>query len=159
MDYRKALLSAASVLVLTAAAPDSAQAAISPTELSTPGGIAAERKADPFMALLARTGGTVAGDAVEAGIVALFRDATPAQVEGFPQIMAGLVAMGASVDAIERTRGLLVELVSSSSSVGDELRESVIVQLETGAKPIMLAQRGKKKRDPDEVGQIGGSGG
>jgi hypothetical protein len=155
VELRKALLRAASVLALTAATQSPANAAISPEDnngsLKAP--VSTQAKSDPLLELLSRTNGSLATAAVESALATMFSDPSAEQVKSFPGFLFGLADLGAPQDVLAATR-VVLEKIIASSSLDDDLRQSLLSQLEAGTGPFKLAQRAKKKRDPDEVGQV-----
>ena len=155
MDLRKALLGAASLLALTAASHESANAALSPVENSARSTASnpITAQADPVFELLSRTNGSLTGPAVENALLAMFGDPSRAQVEMLPNLLASLSGFGASSEVITSAKQTLVDILSSAR-VDDRTRDAVLDQIEAVPSGFKLAQRPKKKRDPDEVGQV-----
>jgi hypothetical protein len=86
----------------------------------------------------------------------MFSGASPAQVEHLPQLLADVMALGVTPDAVARIKNALIDVVSSNSSIEDGVRELVIAQLGAETKLIQVAQaneRRRRPRDPDIVGQ------
>lgn len=163
MEYKKALLGAASILALTAAVENPADASIarnasqeSAKSVRT-AEVAPDLYSDPLFDLLARTNGSTAADVVEKAIVDMFGNAGAEKVTAFPEFLASLATLGAGSDAMERARETLIGIVASVE-LGDEPRQSLIARLEGGAQPVVLAQD-RRRRDPDTTGQVGPGGG
>jgi len=168
-NYKKALVGAASVLAL-AAAGSSANASIprfdKPVEANAPaaGMLSSGTYSDPLFDLILRTKGDLSGEATETTLIEMFSGASPAQVEHLPQLLADVMALGVTPDAVARIKNALIDVVSSNSSIEDGVRELVIAQLGAETKLIQVAQaneRRRRPRDPDIVGQTapGGGGG
>lgn len=159
MGLRKALLKAASILALTAGSQGSADAAISPeyspTTARSP--VSSPDYSDSIFDLLAHTNGSLSADAVETAMRAMFRDPSTARIESFPRLLTNLAGLGAGTEVLARSKSVLAEIVSSSQAVEEDLRESVLQAIEVGPSTYKLAQAKKKRRDPDEVGQVPGA--
>jgi Chaperone of endosialidase len=160
--YRKALLGAAGLLALTASGEKSANAAIPPDDATTKvdkvskaAGYSAY--ADPLFELMKRTNGSFGKTVVESALREMLADPAPAQVEAMPMLLAGLERLGAPSDVVTRSRDVLIELVSNASNIGDDLKDSTETKLHQGhAGNVKLAAvHRRRKRIPDEVGQVG----
>jgi len=152
MDFKKAMLGAASVLALTAGVQQTAQAAGTPDDFATKAqtdGAASSAasefalsEADFLFNLVARTQGSLTTDAIGTALEEMFQDATYEQVAQFPGVLASLSTL-VSADALVAARDVLATLVLNSSSIDSELRESVRAKLDAEFAPIVLAKRNK----------------
>lgn len=163
VEYKKALLGAASILALTAAVDNTAEASIArntPQESAKSvrtAEVAPDLYSDPLFDLLARTNGSTSADVVEKAITDMFGNASPEKVAAFPEFLTSLATIGAGSDAVARAKETLIGIVASAE-LGDETRQSLIDRLEAGAQPVVLAQD-RRRRDPDTTGQVGPPGG
>jgi hypothetical protein len=176
MEYRKALLGAASILALTAGVQSSADASIppnSPAKSAPAAETTSEVYSDPLIDLIIGTNGSISGASLEKAIAENFLDTSPERVKSFPNLLANISSLGLPLEAVARLKDVLSEIVSSTLSSDNEARESIIARLEAATNPIQLAQsrrrvctdreiRTKKTancRDPQETGQTPGAGG
>jgi hypothetical protein len=109
---------------------------------------------DPLFELMSRTNGSFAREAIEGALIAMFGNPSPGEVEKFPGLLSGLAGLGAPADVLAGAGRVLTEIVSSAPGIPQDLRDAMLVQIEAGPATFKLAQRAKKKRDPDEVGQV-----
>ena len=175
MEYRKALLGAASILALTAGVQSSADASIPPdrpAKLAPGAKMASDIYSDPLLDVILRTNGSISSDSVEKAVAEIFVDASPEQVESFPNLLTNISTLGLPPEAVARIKDVLSEIVSSTLSFDNEARESIIAGLEAATNPIQLAQSRRRVctdreirtkrtancRDPLETGQIPGAG-
>ncbi len=169
MDYKKAVLGAASVLALTAGIQQSADASLprtdKPVVAITAARVLASINVDPLFDLIKRTKGSLTGESIENALTKMFGIPSREQIEGFPNLLAGIVNLGVTSETAERSKNLLVAIVDSASTIDENLRVLVINQLEAGDAPIVLAESRRClqdpraagcSRDPDVVGQVGG---
>lgn len=176
MEFRKALLGAASILALTAGAQRSADASIpldavaqSATERqsATEHRSATERRdfgiaahEDPLFELMTRTQGSLEPPLVENALRAMLANPSPELIEAVPTVLSGLSGLGASSDTITRTKEVLVELVSNASSVSTDIVEPVLSQLQNDdTQGTFKIAQAHNRRVPGEIGQTGGGGG
>src|ERR1051325_8500146 len=100
MEYRKALLKAASLLALTAAAgaQSPANASIPSQDNSTMGRVplASTVPGDPLFELMKRTNGSLAMRSVENALRGLFGELSSVQVQMAPKMLSSLAGLGAS---------------------------------------------------------------
>jgi hypothetical protein len=168
MEFRKALLSAASVLALTAAVQSSANAAIPPDDAKTKTAVRGLAQADlflqadPLFELMKRTNGSFAAGPIEDALREMFRDPSSVQVEAIPGLLAGLSGLGASSDVLTRLRHVLIDLVSAAPNVGEDVRGAALNELQGELSTFKLAKkepRRRRRREPEEIGQVPGGGG
>jgi hypothetical protein len=130
MDFKKALLKAASIFALTAGGQYAAQASIPPDDgMSQKTTLASSAQEDPIFALLSRTDGTFSGESIEPALREVFHAPDTAQLEAIPALLQNLSRLGAPSDVVARARDVLIELVSSSSNISDDVAETVLSQL------------------------------
>src|SRR5262249_35030144 len=145
MNYRKALVGAASVLALTAATGLDANASIpradKPSETTQPahGLLSSGSYSDPLFMLIMRTKGDLSSPAVEGTLIQMFSGASRNEVENLPRFLADVMALGMTPDAAARIKDTLIDVVFSSSSIPDSVRDSVVAQLGAEATLIQLA--------------------
>ena len=162
MEYKKALLGAASILALTAAVENSAEASISrgaPQESAKTvrmAEVASDLYSDPLFELLARTNGSVSADVLENAIAEMFSKPSADKVSGFPEFLNSIATLGAAPDAMDRAKEALIGIIAVSE-LNDEARDALIARMEAGTRPVLLAQ--VNRRDPDTTGQVGPGGG
>jgi hypothetical protein len=168
--YRKALLGAAGLFALIAAGQKPAHAAVAPddgTKTLDTSAKSVTRAAyagayeDPLFELMERTNGSLAAEAIETALRKMFADPIPAQIQAAPALLASLSGLGASSVAVARSRDVLIELVSKAQNVSDNVTKTARIELrKVGAGHIKLAaadQKHRRRRRPDEVGQVGGA--
>ena len=163
VEYKKALLGAASILALTAAVENPAEASISrgapqeSTKTVRMAEVASDLYSDPLFELLARTNGSVTGDVLENAISEMFSNPSVEKVSGFPEFLSGIATLGAAPDAMERAKETLIAIIAASD-LNDEARDALIARMEASTRPVLLAQV-NRRRDPDTTGQVGPGGG
>jgi hypothetical protein len=167
-NHKKLLVGAASVLALAAAGQTSAQASVpsfdKPVAAAQPatGFLASGTYSDPLFDLILRTKGDLASAAVENTLMEMFSNASRDKIESLPQLLSDIMALGVAPETTARIRNILVEIADSYSAIDEDIRESVIAQLNTEAGLIQVAVTNEKRRrprDPDVIGQTGGGGG
>jgi hypothetical protein len=181
MEVRKALLCAASVLAFTAAQTP-ADAAVSPASTASAKSITPGAYADPLLEVLDRTGGGLAANAVESALREIFSRPTPAQISAMPNLLTGLISMGAPAETIAKSRALLDDIVSAAQDIGEQARAELLAGLEQRTIIQLAAKRqcppgmtltktgpnrfhcepdevGQVPREPNEIGQVPGGGG
>jgi hypothetical protein len=186
MDYKNALLGVASLLALTAGMQDPAGASVQRADKVTQAvqpGRASGLQSEVFLDLLMRTNGGLSADAIENAMADMFSNPTREQIQNAPELLRDLAGLGLGAEGIQRLRDVLGEIVSSAENLDDELRLSVVAQLNAEVTPFVLAQArrractpaqlrnprlrthcdpaelgqtGQPQRDPGEVGQLGG---
>ena len=163
MEYRKALLKAASLLALTAAtgAQSPANASISPDIITDKAQLSSAVSGDPLFELMKRTNGSLTMRSVESALRGLFGDLSSAQMQMLPKSLASLAGLGATTATVEKARQVLVELVSGATSISEDVRGSIVsdLQAEESYQVAQNRQNNRRRRDPDEVGQVPGGGG
>lgn len=163
MEYKKALLGAASILALTAAVETPAEASLGRTASQESsksvrvGTVAPNLNSDPLFDLLARTGGTISAESLESAITEMFSNPSQDKVSGFPEFLNSIATIGASPDAMERAKETLVGIIAGAD-LDDQVRQDLIARIESSTRPVTLAQQ-QRRRDPDTTGQIGPGGG
>jgi hypothetical protein len=167
-NHKKLLVGAASVLALAAAGQTSAHASVpsfdKPVAAAQPatGFLASGTYSDPLFDLILRTKGDLASATVENTLMEMFSNASRDKIESLPQLLSDIMALGVAPETTARIRSTLVEIADSHSAIDEDVRESVIAQLNTEAGVIQIAVTNEKRRrprDPDVVGQTGGGGG
>lgn len=161
---RKALLGAAGILALTASGQKSADAAITPDDMSKPAGTAAKlagttHHGDPLFELMAHTNGSFQQAAIETGLRAMLANPSAAQLETVPALVDGLAGLGAPANIVARSRELLIELVSNASNVDDDAKSAALDQLQQakeGTFKLAKEDHHRRRRRPNEVGEVGG---
>jgi hypothetical protein len=147
MEYRKVLLGAVSVIALTAGAQQSARASVPPVDQSiTPipaDQIGRQTSADPLFELVRRTNGSLTSESIETALSEMFANPTPADIQGFPTLLASIASMGAGPDVAMRSKDVLISIASDAPYIDAGLKDSVMTKLQTGEKPIMLAENKK----------------
>jgi Chaperone of endosialidase len=158
--FHKSLLGMASLLALTAGQKP-AEAALPPAEGTSPEKATLEgypAYADPLFELMKRTNGSFKPQAIESALREMLMNPSPAQLEATPMLLTGLVGLGAPVELVEKSRDVLIELVSNASKIDDELKDTVESKLhEAVPSKFKLASVQKRRRRPAEVGQVGGA--
>jgi hypothetical protein len=171
VEYKKALLGAASILALTAAVETPADASVERQQdqqvvRSSRAEVAADIASDPLFELLSRTNGSVTEEAIEGAIQQIFAAPSSEQLRKLPEFLNGIATLGASANTLERAKEALLAVVASAD-INDATRESLNSRLESGTRPVQLAQvrrrdpqsTGTTGRDPGTTGQVGGGGG
>src|SRR5215470_8979005 len=160
MDYKKALLGAASVLALTAGIQTSADASIPPPDkpaaTESAGRIGSAVSADVLFDLTMRLKGDFSAQSVEHALIDMFAQASHEQIESFPEVLASVTTLGMTSEALQRAKGVLIGIAASASGLDSNVRDEIIAQLESEPRPMRLAER--KRRDPDRTGSIGSNG-
>src|SRR5258706_9163933 len=157
MNYKNAILGAASVLAILAGSsaanasvtPDSTAAA---TQTATAG-----HQSDPLFAVIALT---KQGDDAGTAVSNVFEHASAEQIGNFPLVLAGLNAMGLSKHDLDESKVALMEIVNNSSAIDDQTRADVTAALNAEVKQIQLAQNDQGNlekrlhRDPETTGSV-----
>ena len=158
MEFRKALLGAASLLALTAGGQKPADASVPPADLATPAhhNAAIALHGDPLFELMAKTNGSLRLEPVEGALREMFVNPSSAQVEALPHLLAGLSGLGASSDVVAGAKTVLMEIVASAVNVDDQVAETTLTKLHSaGPNTVKLAALKRRHRIPDEIGQVG----
>src|SRR5689334_10257938 len=130
MEFKKALLRAASIFALTAGGQYSAHASIPPgSGLERNPTAASISHQDPLFALLGKTNGSFSGESVEAALREIFPGLSVTEVGALPGLLDGLSRLGASSDVVARATDVLIELVSNSSAISDDVIATVLSEL------------------------------
>lgn len=147
MDYRKVLLGAVSVIALTAGAQQSAWASIPPVDQAiTPTAAnqtGRQTSADPLFDLVKRTNGSLTSESIETALTEMFANPSAADIQGFPMLLASIASMSAGSDVTTRSKDVLIDIVADASDINEEQRDSVLTKLQTGERPIRLAENKK----------------
>jgi hypothetical protein len=139
MDIKKALLGAASVLALTAAAGQPAEAATTADPSEESASKVTTTEADLLFELLSRTQGSLSADSIEDALPKMFANASLEKIERLPALYRDVISLGVNPETVERLREVLTRLVSTF--VAEEaLQRSVIEQLGLAQASITLAQ-------------------
>src|SRR5262249_41330349 len=152
-----------------------------PSETTQPahGLLSSGSYSDPLFMLIMRTKGDLSSPAVEGTLIQMFSGASRNEVENLPRFLADVMALGMTPDAAARIKDTLIDVVFSSSSIPDSVRDSVVAQLGAEATLIQLAavkrqcppgmtltktgpnrfhcepgEVGQVPRDPNEIGQV-----
>jgi hypothetical protein len=142
MDIKKALLRAASVLALTAAAGQPAEAATTADPSEESASKVATTEAGLLFELLSRTQGSLSADSIEDALPKMFANASLGEIERLPALYRDVISLGVNPETVERLREVLTRLVSTF--VAEEaLQRSVIEQLGLAQASITLAQNRK----------------
>jgi hypothetical protein len=161
--FRKALLGAASLLALTASGQKSAEAAISPSDMTGGDASAAgyPAYADPLFQLMKHTNGSFAPQAVDSALREMFVNPSPTQVRAIPTLLTSLAELGAPSDVIETSRNVLIDLITNAQNINVEVAETVLHELQQ-AKPgsfkLAASDNNRRRRRPPEIGQVPGGG-
>ena len=160
MDYRKAILGAASVLALITGAQGPANASIDPGNgpegSVTSASIAAGAQSDPLFDFIMLSNG---GETIENAIQGVFGNASREQIQNFPQFLGGLATLGLPAEAVAKSKDALIEIVYAAATLDDDMRVAVVAQLEEAPKPIQLAAEETKEREPKSTGSTEGAAG
>src|SRR5215208_7070987 len=141
MDYKNALLGGvAGLLALTAGVQDPANASTQRAEKLTQtaqlqrsiGGVESEA----FLDLLMRTNGGISTDAIENALGDMFSNASSEQIQSAPGLLRDVAGLGLGAEGIQRLRDVLGEIVSSTENLDDDLRASVLAQLNAEVTPF-----------------------
>lgn len=184
MDYKNTLLGLTSLLALTAGTQYSADASIQrpdnvaqTVQARSGGSVQSQALFDDLI----QTKGGLTSDTMEHAIADMFSNPSREQIQNAPELLRDFAGLGLGAEAIQRLRNVLSDIVSSAENLDDELRASVVAQLNSQITPFVLAQarRGactpaqlrnprlraecdpevgqtQQRRDPDEVGPGGG---
>lgn len=174
MEYRKLFLGAASVLALTAAT-ETAKASI--PRGSEPGqttsSAAQHAFNDPLLDFVARTGGSLSVESVEATLGGMFDILSPAQAERLPAFLSDIAMLGLPDDVVDVARSFLLSKVANAG-LTKEAYDRIEAGLLQPSLSYSLAKRTAKDLDdcdpdsprydkddpncaPDETGTIGDS--
>jgi hypothetical protein len=154
MDYRKALLSAASVLALTAGIQEPASASIPTPERAAK--LTDSAKPVPSLAsdatfdFVMRTNGNFSADAVENALIDMFSNPSHEQIESLPEFLQAISTLGLAPKAMERAKDTLI-LVVSASELDESTRHAIENRLESDLKPVKLADSDLKPKEPQSI--------
>ena len=164
MDYKKALLGAASVLALTAGVQGYANASIPAPDkhvkASDARRLTPSTASDAVIDFVMRTKGKFSAAKIEHTLAEMFANPSHEQIESFPEFLASISTLGLTSEASTRAREMLIGLAASAPSIDETARHALLARLNVDPRPIMLAERRPKRpKEPTATGSFAQSGG